>query len=117
MDAKSKYLKYKTKYLELKQIGGMVGDIKDYTLSINLTKVIYAKDTKILYIYINKYGKESIEVTSPVLTYVAMDNYWITITTSGTVYIVPNVQEYDTKPVVTKEPVSKTSFFNLWNKK
>jgi hypothetical protein len=99
MDEK-KYLKYKIKYLELKnQKGGKVGDFYDYSKDYSIKKLFYVKSDKTLNIY---YSLTKHIQTSPIIKFAVVDNKWIFITESGSVYVTRKPTEYDVFPAFTK---------------
>ncbi len=95
MDIQSKYLKYKKKYLELKQKGGRVGDFFDYSNDDKIKKLFYLKTNKTLNIYWSLNDKV---ITSPIIKAAKFDDKMIFITESGSVYITKIPKQYDISP-------------------
>ena len=108
---KSKYLKYKNKYLNLKkifdeitkgtvnQIGGKIGDFYDYTNDREIKKLFFVKNTETLNIFWSLRRKIH---TSRIKKMVKFNDNYLWITESGSVYYTKKPIVYDIFPALTK---------------
>jgi hypothetical protein len=97
---KEKYLKYKKKYLEIKnQLGGRLGELFDYSSDEKIKQIFITNNDNRLHIY---WTLENKIITSRIKTYTEINNKFICITESGTVYITKKPIYYDIAPVITE---------------
>jgi hypothetical protein len=112
MNYNKKYLKYKNKYLELKnkylklkdQDGGKLGDFFNYSNDNTIESIYYIKSDKKLYIQWNnnKTILPKIILTTPIKSLTKINDKFIWITESGTIYITNKYIKMDTVPAITR---------------
>jgi len=96
MNFQNKYLKYKNKYVELKnQIGNGIGDFFNYSDDKTIKKIFYTRSDRRLHIFWSLTKKVE---TSSIKVFTTINDKFIAITESGSVYITRIPLEYDISP-------------------